>query len=423
MSSPLAHIDPHIAELIAKEDQRQRAVLRMIPSENYVSKAVLEATGSILTNKYSEGYARRRYYQGQKYIDAIEEIAVNRAKSVFSADHANVQPYSGSPANLAAYVALCQPGDTILGLRLDMGGHLTHGWKVSLTSQFYKAVQYGVHPETHLIDFDQVQALALEHKPKVIVAGATAYPRLYDYAAFKQIADEVGAFFLADIAHVAGLIAANVHPSPVEHADVVTTTTHKTLRGPRGGMILCKEAHAKAIDRAIFPMLQGGPHNHTTAAIAVALGEASTDAFKAYGAQIVANAKAMADGMLARGLTLVSGGTDNHLLLVDLRNKDIPGKQAAEALEEAGIVTNANTVPYDPAPPMKPSGVRIGTPALTTRGMKEAEMAVIAGLFADVVEAPTDVTVREKTLTKVRELTEAFPVPETFTPIVSENIA
>ncbi|MCA9375860.1 MAG: serine hydroxymethyltransferase [Candidatus Doudnabacteria bacterium] len=416
----LTKTDPEIAKLIQQEDVRQRETLRMIPSENYVSKAVMEATGSSLTNKYSEGYAGKRYYQGQANIDEIEALAISRATSLFGADHANVQPYSGSPANLAMYVALAEVGDTIMGMALDMGGHLTHGWKASQTSKFYNAVQYPVDPKTHLIDFDVVRDLAKKHKPKVIVSGATAYPRFFDYAAFKEIADEVGAVCVADIAHVAGLIAADVHPDPVPHAGVVTTTTHKTLRGPRGGMILCKEEYAKAIDRAVFPFLQGGPHNHTTAGIAVALKEAAAPSFKEYAAQIITNAAVLAEGLMARDWNLISGGTDNHLILVDMQNKNLSGKDAAVALERAGIVVNANSIPYDPAPPFKPSGIRLGTPGLTTRGMKEEQMRILASVMADIVDAPEDEAVIAAGKKVVDELAEAFPIPESFVEEVSQ---
>ena len=329
----LETVDPEIAALVEAERLRQTDTLRLIPSENYASKAVLEATGSCLTNKYSEGYPRRRYYQGQAHIDAVEILAIQRAKALFGADHANVQPYSGSPANLAVYFALLEQGDTILSMSLPHGGHLTHGWKVTISGQHYNAVQYGVRREDGHIDFDQVVSLAREHKPKLVICGASAYPRTLDFARFAEIASEVGAYLLADIAHIAGLVAGGAHPSPIEHADVVSTTTHKTLRGPRGGMLMCKAAHRKDINRAVFPGLQGGPHNHTTAGIAVALKEAATPEFAAYAKATVDNAKTLASGLLSHGFELVSGGTDNHLLLIDLSNKGVSGKVAAQALE------------------------------------------------------------------------------------------
>ncbi len=411
MQDPVAAVDPEIAELIATERRRQARVMRLIPSENYASEAVLHATGSCLTNKYSEGYAGRRYYQGQSEIDAVERLAIQRAKALFGAEHANVQPYSGSPANLAVYFGLLQQGDTLLSMSLPHGGHLTHGWKVTISGQHYNAVQYGVRREDGRIDFDQVASLAREHKPKLIVCGASAYPRTLDFARFAEIAREVGALLLADIAHIAGLVAGGAHPSPVEHADVVSTTTHKTLRGPRGGMILCRREHAKAINRAVFPGLQGGPHNHTTAAIAVALHEASQPAFRDYAQAVVDNCAVLADGLLERGFELVSGGTDNHLILVDLTNKGIPGKTAAQALEDAGIVCNANSVPFDPRKPFDPSGIRIGTPALTTRGMGADEMRRLAGWMAEVVAAPEDAALHGRIAGEVSELCAQFPAP------------
>ena len=367
----LRRTDPEIYQLIKSEERYEIDSIRLIPSENYASKAVLEASGSILQNKYSEGYPGRRYYEGQRYIDQIETLAIERAKKLFGVEHANVQPYSGSPANLAVYSGLLKPGEIIMGLTLPHGGHLTHGWDASITSKFWKSIPYGVDRETHRIDYDVVRDLARKERPRIIVAGATAYPRLIDFKAFGEIAKEVGAYFLADIAHIAGLIAAGAHPSPVPYADVITTTTHKTLRGPRGAMIMCTNAVAADIDRAVFPGLQGGPHNQTTAAIGVALKEAATPEFKRYAHQIVRNAKALAEELLARGFSLVSGGTDNHLILIDLTNKKVTGKKAATALEKAGIVCNSNTVPYDPRKPFSPSGIRLGTPAVTSRGMGE----------------------------------------------------
>src|SRR6476661_2234336 len=374
LQQALATVDPEIAELITAEERRQRDKVRLIASENYVSGAVLAATGSVLTNKYSEGYPGKRYYEGQKYIDQVEQLCIDRAKALFGADHANVQPYSGSPANLAVYFAFLKPGDTVMGMALPAGGHLTHGWNVSITGAYFRAVQYGVRKDTQRVDMDEVRELARKEKPKLLFAGGTAIPRTIDFAAFGEIAREVGAIFVADIAHIAGLIAGGAHPSPVAIADVVSTTTHKTLRGPRGGMLMCKADHASAIDKAVFPGLQGGPHNQTTAGIAVALKEAATPDFKKYAHQIVANAKALAEELMARGYELVSGGTDNHLILVDLTNKGVAGKKAAKAMDRAGLVLNYNTVPFDPRKPFDPSGVRLGTPAVTSRGMKQAEM-------------------------------------------------
>jgi glycine hydroxymethyltransferase len=407
----LSSVDPEIAELVALEERLQRDKVRLIASENYVSGAVLAASSTVLTNKYSEGYPGKRYYEGQQAIDQIESLAIARAKALFGADHANVQPYSGSPANLAVYFAFLKPGDTVMGLGLPAGGHLTHGWNVSITGSYFRAVQYGVRKDTGLVDLDEVRDLARKEKPVLFFAGGTAIPRTIDFAAFAEIAREVGAMFVADIAHIAGLVAAGVHPSPVPVADVVSTTTHKTLRGPRGGMLMCKAAHAKAIDRAVFPGLQGGPHNHTTAAIAVTLKEAATDAFKTYAAQIVANARALAAGMIERGFTLVTGGTDNHLILADLTSKNVPGKVAAKALDEAGLVLNYNSVPFDPRKPFDPSGIRLGTPAVTSRGMKEPEMAKIAAWIDEIVTNPDDAARKQRVAGEVRELCAGFPAP------------
>ena len=407
----LREADREISDLIQAEERYQVETVRLIPSENYVSRAVLEASGSVLTNKYSEGYPGKRYYEGQRYIDELETLVQERAKRLFGAAHANVQPYSGSPANMAVYYALLEPGDTIMGMSLPHGGHLTHGWEVSFSARFYRSVQYTVHPKTHLIDYDEVRALARKERPKILVAGATAYPRFFDFKILGEIAREVDAYFLTDVAHIAGLIVAGVHPDPVPHADVVTTTTHKTLRGPRGAMILCREEHAADIDRAVFPALQGGPHNHTTAAIGVALREAATPAFNEYGRQVVANAKALAGELLERGFQLVSGGTDNHLVLIDMTNKGISGKRASRALDRAGIVTNYNSVPYDPRKPFNPSGVRVGTPAVTSRGMREEEMRRIAAWMEEVAAAPLDEAVTDRVREEVRELCQAFPPP------------
>jgi len=403
--------DPELFALIRAEEAREAQTIRLIPSENYVSAAVLAATGSVLTNKYSEGYPGKRYYEGQQQIDPIENLAIARAKALFGAEHANVQPYSGSPANLAVYLAFLSPGDTVMGMALPAGGHLTHGWNVSITGKFFRSVQYGVRKDTGRIDLDEVRELARKEKPKLLWAGGTAVPRIIDFAAFGEIAREVGAVFAADIAHIAGLVAGGAHPSPVPHADVVSTTTHKTLRGPRGGMLMCKAAHASAIDKAVFPGLQGGPHNHTTAGIAVALGEAQKPSFPEYARQIVANARALAAGLIERGYELVSGGTDNHLLLVDLTNKQIPGKRAAKALDRAGLELNYNTVPFDPRKPFDPSGIRLGTPAVTSRGMKEPEMARIAGWIDEVIRAPEDESVTRRVAGEIRELCSGFPAP------------
>ncbi len=407
----LKRTDPEIYDLIKSEERYEIDSVRLIPSENYASKAVLEASGSLLQNKYSEGYPGKRYYEGQRYIDQIETLAIERAKKLFGVEHANVQPYSGSPANLAVYTALLKPGETIMGMLLPHGGHLTHGWDVSVTSKFWRSASYPVDRETHRIDYDVVRDLARKEKPRIIVAGATAYPRLIDFKAFGEIAKEVGAYFLADIAHIAGLIVGGVHPSPVPYADVISTTTHKTLRGPRGAMIMCKDAVAADIDRAVFPGLQGGPHNQTTAAIAVALKEASTPEFKDYAHRIVRNAKALAEELLARGFSLVSGGTDNHLLLIDLTNKKVTGKQAATALDKAGIVCNSNTVPYDPRKAFSPSGIRLGTPAVTSRGMSEAEMRLIGKWMDDAIAQRKDDAALARIAGAVREVCRKFPAP------------
>ena len=413
---PLTHLaaaDPKIADLIESEARRQHDKLRMIPSENYVSSAVLEATGSVLTNKYSEGYPGRRYYEGQQYVDPIETLAIDRAKSLFGVDHANVQPYSGSPANLAAYLAIARPGDTVMGMALPMGGHLTHGWSVSATGKWFSAVQYGVGRDNGLVDLDEVRDLARTHRPKLIFCGGTAIPRTIDFPAFAQIAREVDAVLVADIAHIAGLIAGGAHPSPVGYADVISTTTHKTLRGPRGAMLLTTAEYATAIDKAVFPGLQGGPHNHTTAGIAVALREAAEPTFGEYAHQIVANAVALAAALTEHGFDLVSGGTDNHLILIDLTRKGIGGKPAARALDRAGIETNYNTVPYDPRKPFDPSGLRIGTPALTTRGLTPEHMPAVATWIDDAVTAAVkeDEGVLDRIAREVADLLADFPMP------------
>jgi glycine hydroxymethyltransferase len=411
LAETLAAVDPELADLITAEERLQRDKVRLIASENYVSGAVLAASGTVLTNKYSEGYPGKRYYEGQQVIDQVESLAIARAKALFGADHANVQPYSGSPANLAVYFAFLKPGDTVMGLGLPAGGHLTHGWNVSITGAYFRSVQYGVRKDTGRVDLDEVRELARKEKPKLFFAGGTAIPRTIDFAAYAEIAREVGAIFVADIAHIAGLVAAGVHPSPVPVADVVSTTTHKTLRGPRGGMLMCKDTHAKAIDRAVFPGLQGGPHNHTTAGIAVALKEAATDAFKTYAAQIITNARALAAAMVERGFALVTGGTDNHLILADLTSKQVPGKVAAKALDEAGLVLNYNSVPFDPRKPFDPSGIRLGTACVTSRGMKEPEMVKIAAWMDEVVSHPEDAARKARIAGEVKELCAGFPAP------------
>ena len=414
MMSALEKYDPQICELIRQEKARQSGSIRLIPSENYVSAAVMTATGSCLTNRYSEGYPGKRYYEGQQVTDLIETVARDRAKKIFKAQHANVQPYSGSVANLAAYFALAKPGDTIMGLALPHGGHLTHGWNVSITGKIFNSVQYTVNPQTGKLDYDQIRELAKQHKPKIIISGATAYPRKIDFEAFGQIAKEVGAYHVSDIAHIAGLVVAGVHQSPVPYADIVSTTTHKTLRGPRGGMLLSKAEYAANVDKAVFPGLQGGPHMHTITGIAVALAEADTPEFIAYANQIVKNAKVLAEKLLEYGFNLVSGGTDNHLILIDLRNKNIPGKKLAKALDRARIVTNYNTIPNDPAPPFNPSGLRIGTPAVTTRGMKEEQAAQIAAFINKVAQNIDNESVIEEVGKEVLLLCSLFPVPEHF---------
>jgi glycine hydroxymethyltransferase len=417
----LAEKDPEVARLIARENEKEHLSLRLIASENYASRAVMEATGSCLTNKYSEGYAKKRYYEGQEFIDQVEELAIARVRKLFSAKpgapvaeddvHVNVQPYSGSPANLAVYLAFCKPGETIMGLGLPAGGHLTHGWNVSITGKFFKSVPYGVRKNDCRIDLDAVRALAKEHRPKLLWCGTTAYARTLDFPAFRSIADEVGAIFAADIAHISGLCATGVHPSPIGIADVITSTTHKPFRGPRGGMILCKKVHAQAIDRAVFPGLQGGPHNHTTAAIAVAAHEASQPSFVAYSENIVKNAKALGEALASRGFSLVTGGTDNHLLLVDLTNKGVPGKVASQALDRAGIVLNYNAVPFDPRKPFDPSGLRLGTPAVTSRGMGTDVMVKIAAWMDEVVTSPGDEAKIKRIAGAVAELCREYPAP------------
>ena len=414
MLSAIEQSDAVVFDLIQREQARQNISIRMIPSENYVSKAVMQATGSCFTNKYAEGYPGKRYYEGQEFTDQIENLARDRATQLFGAEAANVQPHSGSPANLATYCALAEPGSTIMGLALPHGGHLTHGWKVSFTGRFFKSVQYELNPETGRMDYDAIAKLAKEHKPKILISGSSAYPRAIDFTKFREIADSVGAYHVSDMAHIAGLVAGKQHMSPVPYADVVTTTTHKTLRGPRGGMILCKEKYIDAINKAVFPGFQGGPHMHTISALAIALGEAQSPEFASYATQIVANAKRLAEKLMGYGFNLVSGGTDNHLILMDLRNKNLTGKPVAKALDKAHIVMNYNSVPGDTAGPFNPSGLRMGTPAITTRGMKEDQMNLIAGWINTICENLDNENVINKVGREVEELCSQFPLPASF---------
>ena len=408
----LEEADDIIYQLIEKEAARQQHVLNMIPSENYTSKAVREACGSVLMHKYSEGYPTRRYYQGNEFVDSVEQIAIQRAKELFGAEHANVQPYSGSPANLAILHAFLKPGESFMGLDLASGGHLTHGSPVNASGTLYKAIPYSLHRETQLLDMQHVRSIALEHKPKIIISGLTAYPRTLNFRVFQDIAEEIGAIHLADISHIAGLIVAGVHPSPLPFTDVVMTTTHKTLRGPRGAIILCKEKYAKQIDKSVFPGMQGGPHENVIAAKAIAFKEATTSAFRDYAHQTIKNAQALANALIAEGVSLITGGTDNHLILIDARPLGIGrGKELAIALESAGICVNANSVPYDPSPPMKPSGIRIGTPILTTRDMREPEMQQVGRWIAQVLKNPTNSELHLSIKSEVRALCERFPLP------------
>jgi len=407
---PISEVDPQVGEAIANEERRQHEGLELIASENFVSEAVLEAAGSVFTNKYAEGYPGKRYYGGCEFTDVVENLARDRAKQLFGAEHANVQPHSGSTANMAAYAALIAPGDTVLGLNLAHGGHLTHGHPLNFSGKTYKIVPYGVTKETETIDYDEVEKLANDHKPKLIIGGGSAYPRIIDFARMRQIADKVGAYYLVDMAHFAGLVAGGVHPSPVPHCDVVTTTTHKTLRGPRAGLILSKPEHAAAIDKVVFPGMQGGPLVHIIAAKAVCFQEALQPNFKDYARQIVANAKVLAHTLSDEGFRVVSGGTDTHLMLVDVFAKGMLGSEAENALHDAGITVNKNAIPFDTNPPMKPSGIRIGTPALTTRGMKEPEMRQIGKWIAEALQHRTDKAVLEKIRRQVLELAEQFPL-------------
>jgi glycine hydroxymethyltransferase len=410
LNAPLAKADPEIATQIQNEITRQHEGLEMIASENFVSRAVLEAAGTVFTNKYAEGYPGKRYYGGCEYADVVENLARDRAKQLFGADHANVQPHSGSQANAAAYMTLLTPGDCILGLDLAHGGHLTHGHKLNFSGKLYRIVGYQVRKDTETIDYDELEATAVREKPKVIVGGGSAYPRQFDFARMRAISDKVGAYLMIDMAHFAGLVAGGAHPSPVPHAHVVTTTTHKTLRGPRAGMILCQQEFAAGIDRSVFPGQQGGPLIHVVAAKAVAFKEALAPEFAAYAKQIVTNAKVLAEAIAAEGYRIISGGTDTHLMLIDVFQKGILGSEAETALGEAGITVNKNAIPYDTNPPMKPSGIRIGTPALTTRGMKEPEMRVIAGWIAQALDHRTDSAKLQKIRGQVRELAENFPL-------------
>ena len=406
-------VDTEIQEAINKELSRQRDKLEMIASENIVSKAVMQAQGSVLTNKYAEGYPGKRYYGGCEYVDVVEQLAIDRAKKLFGAEYANVQPHSGAQANTAVYFALLQPGDTILGMNLTDGGHLTHGSPVNISGKYFKIIPYGVDKETERIDYDELERLAKEHQPKLIVGGASAYSRIIDFERMAQIAKSVGAYFMVDMAHIAGLVAAGLHPSPVPYADVVTTTTHKTLRGPRGGLILCRDAEfGKQFNKAIFPGIQGGPLMHVVAAKAVAFKEALSDEFKVYQQQVLDNAKALADELVKKGFRIVSGGTDNHLMLVDLRSKNITGKEAQFLLDEIGITANRNTIPFEPLSPFVTSGIRLGTPALTTRGLKEEDIREVADIIADVIENREDSAVIEAAKAKAQAICKKFPLYE-----------
>lgn len=409
----LKTVDPEIQKAIDQELSRQREKLEMIASENIVSTAVMQAQGSILTNKYAEGYPGKRYYGGCEYVDIVEQLAIDRAKKLFGAEYANVQPHSGAQANTAVYFALLQPGDTILGMNLTDGGHLTHGSPVNISGKYFKIIPYGVDKETERIDYDELERLAKEHQPKLIVGGASAYSRVIDFERMAQIAKSVGAYFMVDMAHIAGLVAAGLHPSPVPYADVVTTTTHKTLRGPRGGLILCRDAEfSKQFNKAIFPGIQGGPLMHVVAAKAVAFKEALSDEFKVYQQQVLDNAKVLADELVKKGFRIVSGGTDNHLMLVDLRSKNITGKEAQFLLDEIGITANRNTIPFEPLSPFVTSGIRLGTPALTTRGLKEEDIREVADIIADVIENREDSAVIEAAKAKVQAICKKFPLYE-----------
>jgi glycine hydroxymethyltransferase len=409
-SRSLADIDPDVAHAIEQETTRQNSGLELIASENFVSAAVLEATGSVFTNKYAEGYPGRRYYGGCEHVDVVESLAIARAKALFGAEHVNVQPHSGAQANMAVYLAVLQPGDTLLGMNLAHGGHLTHGHPLNFSGKYFNIVPYGVRNDDERLDYDELARLAAEHKPKLIVVGASAYPRVIDFARIRAVADEVGALMMTDMAHIAGLVAAGVHPSPVPHSDFVTTTTHKTLRGPRAGLVLCRQGHAKAVDRAVFPGVQGGPLVHVIAAKAVCLKEAAEPGFATYQRQVVSNARRLADVIAAGGYRLVSGGTDNHLMLVDVFSKGLTGKVAEAALGRAGITVNKNAIPFDQNPPLVASGIRIGTPAVTTRGMGEAEMETVGRLIVRALATPDDADELARIAAEVEALTRQFPL-------------
>ena len=411
LGGTLTETDPAVAGAIAREQDRQRTTLEMIASENFTSRAVLDAVGSVLTNKYAEGLPGRRYYGGCEFVDEVETIAIDRARELFGADHANVQPHSGAQANMAVYFAVLKPGDTVMGMRLDQGGHLTHGSHVNFSGRLFEFVSYGVDRESETIDYEEMARLAEEHRPKLIVTGATAYPRLIDFERAREIADGIGALLMADMAHIAGLVAAGVHPTPVGHAQLITSSTHKTLRGPRGGLVLCDADHARSVDRGVFPVAQGGPLMHVIAGKAVALGEALTGEFRAYSQQTIANARALGDTLVDAGLRVVSGGTDNHLLLVDVTPKDLTGQSAEDALARAGIVVNKNAIPYDELPPATASGIRIGTPALTSRGLESDDLRRVGELIARVLDAPDDAEVASAVRAEVLALCEAFPAP------------
>jgi glycine hydroxymethyltransferase len=410
INTPLSQLDPEIYQAIKNEEKRQSTGLELIASENFTYKAVLEATGSVFTNKYAEGYPGRRYYGGCEYADVVESLAIDRAKKLFGVEHANVQPHSGSQANMSVYLTVLKPGDTIMGMNLSHGGHLTHGHPLNFSGKYYKIVPYGVRKDTETIDYEELESLARQNKPRLIVVGASAYPRTIDFERIGKVAREVGALTMVDIAHIAGLVAAGEHPSPAPHAEFITSTTHKTLRGPRSGMVLCREAFAKDLNRSVFPEMQGGPLVHVMAAKAVCFKQAATEDFKTYIRQVTRNAKALAARIAARGFRIVSGGTDTHLFLVDVFSKGINGKQAEQALDKSGITVNKNAIPFDPNPPLTPGGIRVGTPALTTRGMKEAEMDAIGDWIVDVLEKVDDESVQQRVRKEVETLCERFPL-------------
>lgn len=410
INTPLKDVDPEVYAAITNEERRQSTGLELIASENFTCQAVLEATGSVFTNKYAEGYPARRYYGGCEFVDVVENLAIERAKKLFNAEHVNVQPHSGSQANMAVYLTVLKPGDTVLGMNLSHGGHLTHGHPLNFSGKYYHIVPYGVHKDSEIIDYDGLASLAREHKPKLIVVGASAYPRTIDFERISKVAKETGSMMMVDIAHIAGLVATGEHPSPAPYAEFVTSTTHKTLRGPRSGMVMCRETFARDLNRSVFPEMQGGPLVHVIAAKAVCFKEAATGEFRTYIRQVVRNAKALAAKIASRKFRIVSGGTDTHLMLVDVFSKGINGKQAEQALEKAGITVNKNTIPFDKNPPMTPSGIRVGTPALTTRGMKEAEMEAIGDWIADVLDAIGDEAVQKRVRREVETLCEKFPL-------------